>query len=257
VQNKTTLHTWARTLQAWGELDVKVQTKSPRRKSKRKNGKQKHPARRGRTARIEVSATAVLLCAPHVRRGDHGRQPLPMWIVRVWEPNPPAGQEPLEWLLLTNEPVTTLQEALRVLGWYRQRWIIEEYHKAQKTGCGIEQFQFRSTDRLQPAIALLSVVALTLLRLRDAARVPDAHTRLAREIIGQEYIEALSLWRHREIRQDWTVYEFVMALGRLGGHQNRRRDGIPGWITLWRGWTSLTVRVETLKIVKTQQHKCA
>jgi hypothetical protein len=35
----------------------------------------------------------------------------------------------------------------------------------------------------------------------------------------------------------WTVHDFFYALARLGGHQNRKRDGMPGWITLWRGWT--------------------
>jgi hypothetical protein len=257
TSNKTTLHTWARTLEPLGETNVKVQAKSPRRKSKRKNGKLKHPARSARTARLYVTGASVSLRAPHVRRGDHSRKPLPIWIVRVSEPNPPAGEEPLEWLLLTNEPITTLEDALRVLEWYRLRWIVEEYHKAQKTGCNIEEFQFRSCERLEPAIALISVIALTLLRLRDAARAPDAETREAREIIGEEYIEALSLWRHKEVRTNWTVHEFVLALGRLGGHQNRRGDGIPGWITLWRGWSSLTIRVQTLQLLKRKRKRCA
>ncbi|HUY31601.1 MAG TPA: hypothetical protein VMV69_02400 [Pirellulales bacterium] len=48
-------------------------------------------------------------------------------------------------------------------GWYERRWTVEEYHKAKKTGCQIEDMQFTTTARLEPAIALLSIVALTLL----------------------------------------------------------------------------------------------
>ncbi|MCX7429115.1 MAG: hypothetical protein NTW96_26255, partial [Planctomycetia bacterium] len=80
------------------------------------------------------------------------------------------------------------------------RWVVEEYHKALKTGCAIEDLQFTAVERLQPAIALLSAVALTLLNLRDASRRPDATTRRADTLLGPEYIEALSIWRHGKPR---------------------------------------------------------
>ena len=89
-----------------------------------------------------------------------------------------------------------------------------------KTGCRTEALQFTSKDRLQPAIALLSVVTLTMLPLRQASRRPDAKTRKATTIIDRSYVEVLSLWRHQKIRRDWTVHEFYYALARLGGHQN-------------------------------------
>jgi hypothetical protein len=118
-------------------------------------------------------------------------------------------------------------------------WSIEEYHKAKKTGCRIEDIQFTAVERLQPAIALLSAVALTLLNLRDVSRRPDAQTRLASTLFAIEYIEVLSYWRYGRIRQDLTVHEFFFALARLGGHQNRKGDHRPGWLILWRGWVKL------------------
>src|SRR5256885_11972521 len=51
---------------------------------------------------------------------------------------------------------------------YGCRSIVEELHKGMKTGCGIETLQFTTEAALQPAIALLSVVAVFLLGLRDA-----------------------------------------------------------------------------------------
>jgi len=154
---------------------------------------------------------------------------LPMYVVYVLEVSPPPdGEEPIHWTLLTNEPVLNFQDAWRVISWYEQRWVVEEYHKALKTGCGIEDLQFTAVERLQPAIALISAVALTLLNLRDASRRPDATTRRADTLLGPEYIEALSIWRHGKPRSDWTIHDFFFALARLGGHQNRKHDHRPG-----------------------------
>ena len=145
----------------------------------------------------------------------------------------------IEWTLLTNERVETFEEALRVTGWYERRWVVEEFHKAQKTGCRIEDMQFTTTERLEPAIALQSVVAVTLLNLREASRRDDAKTRRADTLVSSEYVEVLSLKRYDQVRHDLTVHEFFLALARLGGHQNRKCDGPPGWLVLWRGWMKL------------------
>ena len=108
-----------------------------------------------------------------------------MYVVDVVEVSPPPqGEEPIRWTLLTNEPVLDFDDAWRVIGWYEWRWVVEEYHKCLKTGCRIEDLQFTAVERLQPAIALLSAVALTLLNLRDASRRPDAKTRRADTLLA-------------------------------------------------------------------------
>jgi len=193
-------------------------------------------ARKG--ARLIVRGGAVLTHAPHAKHGHHGRDPLAMYLVEVKEVNPPKGQKPVTWRLFTNEPIHLLDDALRVIGWYEKRWVIEEFHKGMKTGCGVEKLQFCTTEALEPAIAVLSVTAATILELRDAARQPDAKERLATMVVPQDYVEVLSVHRYGE-RRDLTIHEFFMALGRLGGHQNRKCDGPPGWLVLWRGWIKL------------------
>jgi len=195
--------------------------------------------RPARSASLSVSFLSVRLVAPIQARGDHGKELLALWAVRVWEADPPRGQPRLEWMLLTNEPVNSLSDARRIIAWYECRWVVEEYHKAMKTGCQIENLQFADESRLEPMIALLSVVAITLLNLRDASRRADAHTTPASTLVAQEYVDALSLWRHGEIRADWSLTDFFLALARLGGHQNRKGDKPPGWLVLWRGWTAL------------------
>jgi hypothetical protein len=230
---KQNLHCVARDEKAVGSYEVEIPA---------------HGDRLARTATLQLSFVAVRLVPPKQSRGEHSRQPLPVWIVRVWESNPPRGVEPVEWLLLTNVPVERAAVARQVAGWYESRWVVEEYHKAMKTGCDIENMQFTHQTRLEPMIALQSVVALMLLNLRDVSRRSDAEILPANEIIAPEYIHALSLWRLQEPRPHWTVHKFFLALARLGGHQNRRRDKRPGWIVLWRGWTALQLLATGLQL---------
>jgi len=134
-----------------------------------------------------------------------------------------------------------LEDAIQVAQWYERRWGQEDWHKGLKTGCGVEDLQFTSVARLEPMIMILSAVAGWLLQLRDAGRAEDAATHPASEIVPAEALETLHLWRHpqKTVPADWSIRDFTLALGRLGGHQNRRSDGMPGWITLWRGFNKL------------------
>jgi hypothetical protein len=195
--------------------------------------------RPARTAEVRVAWAAVWLKPPQVRKGDYEPRPLAVWALRVWEAAPPAGVEALEWLLLTNVPVADAAGAWERVGWYEWRPLIEEFHKAQKTGCGIENPQFTRAERLEPMIALLSVVALLLLNLRGAAQDEAAADRPAAEVVPPLWVEVLSVWRHHRPRPDLTAREFFWDLARLGGHQNRRTDRPPGWLILWRGWNHM------------------
>ena len=105
-----------------------------------------------------MSFTEVLVNPPARKTGEYPDQPLRLWAVRVWEEKPPQGVEPLEWILLTNVPVETADDARERVSWYECRFVIEEYHKGMKTGCGIEQLQLTSISRLEPAIGVLSAL---------------------------------------------------------------------------------------------------
>ena len=200
--------------------------------------------RSGRTTTVQVASTPVQLAPPGKDHGDYPKVPLAVWAVRVWEPDTPAGEEPLEWILLTNVPIADIADAHERVDWYEHRPIIEEFHKGMKTGCRIEALHFRTIERLEPAIAVLSAVTTTLLRLRDAARAADAATRPATEVIDADYVDVLVAHYGTRLSPVPTVLEFYMHVARLGGHQNRKCDGFPGWLTLWRGWARLQAMLD-------------
>jgi hypothetical protein len=202
------------------------------------------PGRSARKTTVKIAFAAMQLAVPCERHGAYDARPLDVWVIRVWEPVPPAGEEPLEWILLTNVPTECAADAHERVSWYEQRPIIEEYHKGKKTGCRIESMQFDAMERLEPAIAVLSVVTTTLLQLRDAARAPDADQRLATEVIGSDYVDVLANHYGNRLGPKPTILKFFMHVARLGGHQNRKVDGFPGWLTLWRGWEKLQSMVD-------------
>jgi hypothetical protein len=222
------LHPYARSLAECGRRQIKI--------SDGEGGQ--------RQATVAMAWAAVQLKPPHVRRGLYEPRPLLVWLMRVWEVDAPTRAAPLEWVLLTNVPAAGAADAWERVNWYECRWIVEELHKAQKTGSGIEDMQFTTEAALQPMIAVLSVVALQLLKLRAASRQEDAATRLATEVVHPDYVAVLSAWRWKEVRLESSVHDFFFALARLGGCQNRKRDRRPGWLVLWRGWMKLQSMVE-------------
>lgn len=193
---------------------------------------------------MKIAFAAVQVAVPRERHGSYVARPLDLWVIRVWEPVSPAGEEPLEWILLTNVAVESATDAHERISWYEPRPIIEEYHKGKKTGCCIESMPFDTLERLEPAIAVLSVVTTTLLQLRDAARASDADQRLATEVIGSDDVEVLANHYGNRLGRKPTILKFYLHVARLGGHQNRKVDGFPGWLTLWRGWERLQSMVD-------------
>jgi hypothetical protein len=221
---KAKLHDFARALPSLGERAVTVST---------------NRGHAGRTAQVSVSSAAVKILSPHFARGEHSNNPLATWVICVREIDPPKDESPLEWILLSNVPAPTFAAVGERIDWYACRPIIEEFHKAAKTGCGIEEPQFTTMHALQVTIALLSVVATQLLRLRDLSRRADATTRPATDVVDKDNVIALSAWRHKTVQTEMSIHDFCMALAKLGGHLNRKSDGSPGWLVLWRGWMKL------------------
>nr|MDQ2877434.1 hypothetical protein [Actinomycetota bacterium] len=221
------LFDYARDLPALGEREVEVSAVPGKRAA--------------RVARVRVSAGPVRVKAPHFCRGEAAEPFLDLWVIRVAEVESPSGvaaKEALEWVLLTDLPAATPEQAWERVDWYERRPVVEDLHKGMKSGCAIEKVQFEKPAHLEPFIALVSVVAAVLLGLRQAARAPEAAYTPATRQVPAEYVRVLSLSRHGEER-DLSVKEFHFALAELGGFVKRRAGALPGWMTLWRGWSRL------------------
>jgi hypothetical protein len=192
--------------------------------------------RQGRTARLQVRSTSLELRGP-LRPGGRLENHTTN-VVEVREIDPPNGQEPLHWVLLTDYPVDTLEQCLRVVRAYRCRWLVEEWHKAMKSGLKVEASQLSDARRLSALIAILSVVAVFLVQHKLAART-DPQAPLPSGEVDPTMLTVL-----RKIdppRGRPTRGWFWIAIAKLGGFPARKGDGHPGWLTLWRGWQTLMI----------------
>jgi hypothetical protein len=162
--------------------------------------------------------------------------PIPLVAILAEEPVPPAEQHPIRWLLLTTLPVPDGEAALTCLRWYAQRWLVERYHYALKSGCRIEALQLRTTARLERALALYAIVAWRLLWLTYLARAaPEAPCTVA--LSDAEWpVLFVAIHQRAEVpTRPPPLGQAVRWIAQLGGFQNRAGDGAPGLKVLWRG----------------------
>ena len=205
-----------------------------------------------RTATVTVRSCAVTVKGPW---RPHGQQPdLSFNVVEAREECPPEGVEPLHWILITSLPVSRWVEVQRVLGLYAARWWIEEYHKALKTGAGVEESQLERAYRLESLVSVLSVVAVRLLNTKWLARTQGDKLVDLRMLGAEAWI--ILTTKYKKPETGWTYQATLIAIARLGGFLARKGDGLPGWQTIWRGWRRLIVMAEALEIVNYTPKRC-
>lgn len=167
------------------------------------------------------------------------------------------GQKELStYILATDLPVCSTQEAEHILHIYTHRWrTCEDFHKCLKTGCAIEQRQIENVSALKNALAMLSLMAIRLLRMRHMALInaqapvtevlEENEIPLARHL-AEKYLKPIDL----TFAPKETVLWWVLLLGRLGGHQGFKHKGMPGWQTLWKGWLYFRTLQEGINMSK-------
>ncbi len=170
--------------------------------------------RAGRQAEVEMTAAPVWIPAPS-GTPQRGTQPVvAAWVVRIWEANPPAGVEALEWILITSVPTETIEDIRERRDWYACRWMVEVFHDIEKNGCSEEDRRFETAERMEACLAILSVVAVRIFQLRTALDCQPEEP--AEQVATQEEIQVVrKVVKHK--RGTFTVKDFVRGVASLGG----------------------------------------
>jgi len=203
------------------------------RKSKGAKQDKAFPVRRSRTAHLSFSALSVKLKRPQKATAKLPAS-LNLNVVHVFELAPPVGEPPVEWLLLTSEPVNTPEEIAFVVDGYRTRWVIEEFFKATKTGCAYESKQLESYDTLTNLLAYVLVIAYALILMRALSRT--GREEPADAVLSSTQTKILRAL-DKKLPDTPTVRQALLAIAGLGGHL--KNNGDPGWRTLSKGWRKL------------------
>jgi hypothetical protein len=204
-------------------------------KGRTPKAKKAHPPRVTRLAHLTVKSGTVVMPRPSRLPGSLPAS-LKLNVVRVQEPCPPPGQEPVDWTLLTTLPVGTAEEAARVVHIYCLRWLIEEYFGALKTGCALSTRQPESLKTALVMLALCIPVAWTLLLMRQLER--RSPTTAAGKILSKTRLQVLRAFAPKgSLPPRPGIRHVLAAIAALGGH--RKSNGPPGWKVLGRGYIRL------------------
>lgn len=204
-----------------------------------------HPARDRRNAQLEVRAFATSIPMPDYCRGQDVAAELKLNVVHVREVNTPDGCEPVDWKLVTTEPIGGVVQLANIVDAYRARWVIEEYFKALKTGCAIEKRQLESYEGLAMVLALLAPVAWRLLQLRALAE--SEPNRPATEVLNPLQLRILRAKSRDPFPDAPTVAHVCFAIARLGGFLKHNKR--PGWQVLGRGLHDLLLMEEGASVL--------
>jgi hypothetical protein len=196
-------------------------------------GSRKKVSRSRRIATQEIRAIQVQLKAP--RRDDRCLPVVKIWVVQAKELNPPAGEEPIHWTLLTSLEATDFERACEVIDLYLCRWEIEVFHRALKTGCRVEELQLRTSPRIKLAILLYMIVAWRVLYVMHLGRqCPDLPCSVVFE--EDEWQATWVIIKGGSPPKSLpTLNEMVRMVASFGGFLGRKGDGHPGPQTLWVG----------------------
>ena len=185
------------------------------------------PGRKGRDVTQQLRCKRIQL-----GKGRMGKFEVTALLAR--ERQPPQGEKPVEWRLLTNREAPTLETAAELIDWYRCRWEIEVFFNILKNGCKIEALQLSTMKRIELALAFYLMVAWRigyLMRLGRTCPDMDCETVFDRE----EWQAAWIVARKPLPDKPPTLNEVIHVIARFGGFLGRKHDGEPGSKTLWIG----------------------
>lgn len=208
--------------------------------------REKHPPREKRTTELKVGGKSVQLRRP--QKGDKELAATRSFeLVYVWEASPGGDVEPVEWILLTNLEVQTVEELNEVLDIYQGRWRVEQLHKALKTGCGFDERQLENRRSLLNALGLSLPMAWLLLAVRSVAH--SEQPMPADRIVDEAQLEILREVGSRPIDDEHpTAQKVVRVIAEMGGHWPS--NGPPGWQVLSRGLRQLITLTKGWRVAR-------
>jgi hypothetical protein len=208
--------------------------------------------RKARKAKLVLRAAALELQSPQGRKAGPA---IPVHVVLAQETQTPAGVKPLCWRLLTTEPIDDAVAVQRVVRDYELRWRIEDYHKAWKSGVGVERQRLQKASNLERMLVITAFVAVRLLQLREAADTAASNPSRCDRMNDDTLLspdEWQVLWasvEHGPPPEPAPSAAWAFrAIAKLGGFTDTKRTGRPGWAALWDGWFRLQERVQGYRL---------
>lgn len=200
------------------------------------------PKRKAREADLTVRFARLTLLPPKNRAKPEGLEPVEVSVVFAHEDDPPKGEKPVSWMLITTLSVASFEDACRVLSDYTCRWVVEMLIRITKSGCKTEERQLETANRLRRCLVLDLIVAWRVLYLMTIGRdTPDLPCTVIFEDHEWRSLYLFVLKKEAKVPDTApTLREVTRLIGKLGGHLGRKSDKEPGQTVMWRGLSRLS-----------------
>lgn len=166
---------------------------------------------------------------------------LSLTIIHAEEEQDPVNRDKIVWKLITNLPITSLDQAIEKLDWYALRWRIETFHKILKSGFKAEASKLRTAQRITNLIAIFCILSWRIFWMTMINRCsPNAPPQL---VLTSEEINLLDKLVKRKTGNNHSTKNlsyYLTKIAQLGGYLARKSDPPPGNIVIWRGLSRLT-----------------
>jgi len=200
-------------------------------------------------AHLDIKYKTIRVLPPIGKQKKYPPQTLT--VIHAQEKEDPEDRPPIEWKLITNLPITSLQDAIEKLEWYAQRWKIETYHKILKSACRAEDILLRTTERIVNLIAIFCIMSWRIFWLTMINRTaPDIPAELVLSKIERDTLDKLKPDKWSNLQKPLSSY--IMKIAQLGGYMARNSDPPPGNIIIWRGWNRLMDIIIGTEIIQNQ-----
>jgi hypothetical protein len=216
------------------------------------------PRRKSRSARIaQISIRAASVTIRGPARPGGKLSDVKLNIVEAVELDPPEGEEPIRWVLITTLPIDSRDKIFRVIESYGCRWNIELYFKTLKSGLKVEDLRYETLERYLKAFALLIVVGWRVEYLKGAARV-DSDATCEKYFKTEEWQPAYLVYHDGGSlpAEPPTITEFMLMIAELGGWQRKKNQGPPGSMTIWRGIRRMEAYADAFQAFKKAEKRC-
>jgi len=169
--------------------------------------------------------------------------------IQIVEEKTPKRCSKIDWILHTNLPINSYEDAIEKVRWYCLRWRIEVYFKVIKSGFNVERCRLETADRLIRYLAVVSIVAWRVFWLTLVSRLTSEG--LAEDFLCEEEWKVLFTKFNptRKIpKRSPSIKKVFIWIARLGGFLARKGDGSPGITHMWRGLKKLADMVAGLRL---------
>lgn len=156
--------------------------------------------------------------------------------VMAIEENPPKGEEPVIWVLITNLPIGSFEEVCKVIEYYLCRWQIELFFKVLKSGCKVEERQLQTSERIRNLIAIFLILSWRVLFTMMLGRI-CGEMSCADLFNEAEWKSVYKILNRKKAlpRKPPRLSEFIKMIAELGGYVEQKNGGPPGVKTIWKG----------------------